>query len=65
MQTLSFLFETGLMMPCPRLFAWLLLPVLALGSAAAFAEPGTTPPPQTRSNSATPVVMRGGSGVSD
>ena len=43
MQPLSFLFETGLMMPCLRLFAWLLLPVLALGSAAAFAEPGTTP----------------------
>ena len=29
------------------------------------AEPGTTPPPQTRSNSVTPVTMRGGSGVSD
>ena len=43
MQTLSFLFETGPMMPCPRLFAWLLWPVLALGSAAALAEPATTP----------------------
>jgi len=29
------------------------------------AEPGTTPPPQTRSNSVTPVTMRGCSGVSD
>ncbi len=29
------------------------------------AEPGTTPPPQTRSNSVTPVTIRGGSGVSD
>ncbi len=29
------------------------------------AEPGTTPPPQTRSNSVTPVTRRGGSGVSD
>ena len=29
------------------------------------AEPGTTPPPQTRSNSATPVMIRGGSGVSE
>ncbi len=28
------------------------------------AEPGTTPPPQTRSNSSTPVTMRGGAGVS-
>ena len=28
------------------------------------AEPGTTPPPQTRSNSSTPVEMRGGAGTS-
>jgi hypothetical protein len=28
------------------------------------AEPGTTPPPQTRSNSSTPVMMRGGGTVS-
>jgi hypothetical protein len=28
------------------------------------AEPGTTPPPSTRSNSSTPVEKRGGAGVS-
>jgi hypothetical protein len=28
------------------------------------ALPGTTPPPQTRSNSSTPVAMRGGAGLS-
>ena len=28
------------------------------------ADPGTTPPPHTRSNSATPVMIRGGAGVS-
>src|SRR3954469_15210193 len=28
------------------------------------AEPGTTPPPQTRSNSSTPVAILGGAGVS-
>jgi hypothetical protein len=32
--------------------------------AIRMAEPGTTPPPQTRSNSSTPVTMRGGAGVS-
>ncbi len=29
------------------------------------AEPGTTPPPQTRSNSSRPVASRGGEGVSE
>ena len=38
---------------------------LSFKPASSVTEPGTTPPPQTRSNSATPVVMRGGSGVSD
>ena len=32
--------------------------------AIRMAEPGTTPPPHTRSNSDRPVTMRGGSGVS-
>jgi hypothetical protein len=27
------------------------------------ADPGTTPPPQTRSHSSTPVAMRGGAAV--